>query len=49
MRRARQTGEAVLIGRVNPDTLEALRGWAADIDRDTLAIAPVSAVLLRDP
>ncbi|MEL7180896.1 MAG: divergent polysaccharide deacetylase family protein [Pseudomonadota bacterium] len=46
--RARQTGQAVLVGRVNPDTLDALRSWAADIDRDTLAIAPVSAVLLRD-
>lgn len=44
--RARQTGEAVLLGRVRPDTLAALRAWAADLDPDTLAIAPVSSVLL---
>lgn len=44
--RARQTGEAVLLGRVRPDTLEALRDWAAGTDQDTLAIVPVSAVLL---
>ncbi|PJI91605.1 polysaccharide deacetylase 2 family uncharacterized protein YibQ [Yoonia maricola] len=45
--RARQTGEAVLLGRVMPETLAALQAWAADVDRETLAIAPVSAVLLR--
>ncbi|EBA11712.1 divergent polysaccharide deacetylase family protein [Roseobacter sp. CCS2] len=45
--RARQTGTAVLLGRVTPETLAALRDWAADIDRETLEIAPVSAVLLR--
>lgn len=45
--RARQTGEAVLLGRVKPDTLAALRAWAADLDQDALVIAPVSAILLR--
>ncbi|MEJ8560372.1 divergent polysaccharide deacetylase family protein [Yoonia sp. GPGPB17] len=45
--RARQTGQAVLLGRMTPDTLAALKDWAADVDRDTLAIAPVSAVLLQ--
>ena len=44
--RARQTGNAVLLGRVRPETLSALRDWAAELDQDTLAIVPVSAVLL---
>lgn len=45
--RARQSGEAVLLGRLQPATLNALRDWAADLDPDQLQIAPVSAVLLR--
>jgi polysaccharide deacetylase 2 family uncharacterized protein YibQ len=44
--RARQSGGAILMGRVTPATLEALRAWAAGVDRSQLAIAPVSAVLL---
>ncbi|MFA8442590.1 divergent polysaccharide deacetylase family protein [Yoonia sp.] len=44
--RARQTGQEVLLGRMTPQTLEALRTWAADVDQDTLAITPVSAILL---
>lgn len=45
--RARQSGDAVLLGRLTPQTIEALRDWAADLDRNALAIAPVSAVLLK--
>lgn len=44
--RARQSGGAILMGRVTPETLGALRDWAATIDPETLLIAPVSAVLL---
>lgn len=44
--RARQTGQAVLLGRVTPQTLDALRAWAADVDQENLAITPVSAILL---
>jgi len=46
--RARQSGDAVLLGRVTPQTLSALRDWAGDLDRDTLMIAPVSAILLTE-
>lgn len=46
--RARQSGSAVLLGRMAPDTLAALKTWAADLDQDTLAIAPVSAILLNE-
>ncbi len=45
--RARQSGDAILLGRLTPQTVDALREWAADVDRETLAIAPVSAVLLK--
>lgn len=43
--RARQSGQAVLLGRMTPQTLDVLRDWASDLDRETLAIAPVSAIL----
>jgi hypothetical protein len=46
--RARQTGAAVLLGRITPDTLAVLKTWAADLDQTDLAIAPASAILLRD-
>lgn len=46
--RARQSGEAVLLGRVRAETLAALQDWAADLDQSTLAIAPVSAILLSE-
>ena len=46
--RARQSGNAVLLGRVTPQTLGALRDWAGNVDPDTLAIAPVSAILLSE-
>ena len=45
--RARQTGEIVLLGRMRPETVDALRDWAADLGRETLAIAPVTAILLQ--
>ena len=44
--RARQSGGAILMGRVTPETLAALRDWAAGLDPEELLIAPVSAVLL---
>jgi len=46
--RARQSGDAVLLGRVTPQTLDALRDWAGNLDPDTLMIAPVSAILLSE-
>lgn len=45
--RARQSGDVILLGRLTQGTVEALRAWAAEVDRETLAIAPVSAVLLK--
>lgn len=44
--RARQSGRAILIGRVTPATVTALRDWAAGNDTSQLLIAPVSAILL---
>lgn len=44
--RARQSGGAVLLGQATPETLAALRDWAAELDQAQLLIAPVSAVLL---
>jgi polysaccharide deacetylase 2 family uncharacterized protein YibQ len=44
--RARQSGGAILMGRVTPATLDALRAWAGNLDASQLAIAPVSAILL---
>lgn len=47
--RARQTGDAVLLGRLDAVTLAALRDWArASADSGTL-LGPVSAVLLPRP
>lgn len=43
--RARQSGNAVLLARVSPETLDALRGWGADNNGDQIALAPVSAIL----
>ena len=45
--RARQTGGAVLMGRMTPATVDALREWAAGLDTSQVAIGPVSAVLLN--
>jgi polysaccharide deacetylase 2 family uncharacterized protein YibQ len=44
--RARQTGNVVLLGRVQDTTLTALKDWAGGVNQDQLALAPVSAVLL---
>jgi polysaccharide deacetylase 2 family uncharacterized protein YibQ len=44
--RARQTGDVVLLGRVQDATLTALADWAGGVNQSQLALAPVSAVLL---
>ncbi|MDO6590647.1 hypothetical protein DS901_05690 [Loktanella sp. D2R18] len=44
--RARQTGNAVLLGRVQDTTLAALADWSGGVNQQQLALAPVSAVLL---
>ncbi len=44
--RARQTGDVVILGRMTPETMQALREWAGALDQSTLSIAPVSAILL---
>jgi len=44
--RARQTGDAVLLGRVQPETISALTNWALTVNQDQMLVAPVSAVLL---
>jgi polysaccharide deacetylase 2 family uncharacterized protein YibQ len=44
--RARQTGDVVILGRLTPATVQALRDWAGALDQSTLSIAPVSAMLL---
>ncbi|MCG3267548.1 divergent polysaccharide deacetylase family protein [Yoonia sp. I 8.24] len=44
--RARQTGNAVLLGLVQDTTLAALADWSGGVDQQQLALAPVSAVLL---
>ncbi len=44
--RARQNGQAVLLGRVTPETVDAIRAWANRSDPSQLALAPVSAILL---
>ncbi|WP_019955203.1 divergent polysaccharide deacetylase family protein [Yoonia vestfoldensis] len=45
--RARQSGNAVLLGRTTPDTLAAIRNWAERTDPAQIALAPVSAILLE--
>lgn len=44
--RARQSGAAVLVGRMTPQTLEVLTEWAGGLDTSTVLIAPASAILL---
>jgi polysaccharide deacetylase 2 family uncharacterized protein YibQ len=44
--RARQTGDVVILGRLTPSTVTALREWTAALDQTSLSIAPVSAILL---
>jgi polysaccharide deacetylase 2 family uncharacterized protein YibQ len=44
-RRAGQAGEGVVLARVRPETLDALRSWAGGRRAGEVALAPVSAVL----
>ncbi|WP_162617575.1 divergent polysaccharide deacetylase family protein [Yoonia maritima] len=44
--RARQTGNAVLLGHAQTNTISALTNWALSVDQDQMLLAPVSAVLL---
>ncbi len=44
--RARQTGDAVLLARMTPQTLGALAAWSGDAQDDQISVAPVTAVLL---
>lgn len=44
-RRARQDGEAVLLARPTPETLQALAAWTREREAQGVAVAPVSAVL----
>ncbi|WP_322889229.1 MULTISPECIES: divergent polysaccharide deacetylase family protein [unclassified Yoonia] len=43
--RARQSGNVILLGRATPDTLAAIRNWAARSDPAQISLAPVSAIL----
>ena len=44
--RARQSGNAVLMGRLTSQTLAVLQDWAADAAQNGVAAGPVSAILL---
>ena len=44
--RAAQEGSVIMLGRTHPDTIEALVTWALEDRAASVAIAPVSAVLL---
>lgn len=44
--RARQSGHVVLLGQMTPETLAAIRDWAARSDPAQISLAPVSAILL---
>lgn len=44
--RARQIGDAVLLGRMSTDTLDALSTWAARNRSDQITLAPATAILL---
>lgn len=43
--RAQQEGQVVMVGRLYPDTIEALMAWALEDRAASLAVAPISAVL----
>jgi polysaccharide deacetylase 2 family uncharacterized protein YibQ len=43
--RARQSGDAVLLARLTPETMTALSGWGTENDGTQVALAPVSAIL----
>jgi polysaccharide deacetylase 2 family uncharacterized protein YibQ len=44
-RRAGQDGEAAVLARLRPDSLEALAAWAADRRAEEVTLAPISALL----
>ena len=44
--RARQTGQAVVLARATPATLEAIRIWANRSDPGQVSLVPVSAMLI---
>jgi hypothetical protein len=46
--RARQSGEAVLLARIRPETISALRAWSFGADRDQISLAPLSALLIEE-
>lgn len=46
--RARQEGAVIMLGRVRPDTISALLLWGLQDRATRVALAPVSAALLRD-
>ena len=45
--KAAQEGEVVVLGQLRPETLQAILEWAIEGRAATMALAPVSAVLLR--
>jgi len=47
--RAGQEGAVVMLGRLRPDTISALLLWGLQDRASRVALAPVSAVLTRDP
>jgi polysaccharide deacetylase 2 family uncharacterized protein YibQ len=47
--RARQEGAVIMLGRVRPDTISALLLWGLQDRAGSVALAPVSAVLTRQP
>lgn len=47
--RARQEGAVVMLGRLRPDTISALLLWGLQDRAASVALAPLSAVLTREP
>lgn len=47
--RAARDGSVVMLGRLTPETLSALLSWSLQDRASTVAMAPVSAILLQDP
>ena len=47
--RAGQEGAVVMLGRMRPDTISALLLWGLQDRANSVALAPVSAVLKREP
>jgi len=43
--RARQTGSAVMLGKLDAATLAALGAWVLELDNDEVKLAPVTAIL----